>query len=130
MAHLLSRGGNPNAGTAMFYGADSHLPELLRLLIDGGGDVNVFNDDLRPLFACLSAKGEAALEVMLAQPTLQISAKDKFGRTALECARNPRTVALLEGEVRGWRSFTHVPSPRWSFDNLLTLPARCCANVA
>ena len=105
---LLSHGDDPNGDFVMACGAYCSTSAILQLLIDSGGDVNRNSAGQPPLFTAVgSSKGDvdARVRVLLAQPSLDLTAKLTNGKTAEQYARDrnkPALADMIAHEVRWW----------------------------
>jgi ankyrin repeat protein len=92
---LLAVGGDPNrrndlGRTALMFASSYGFVDIVRVLLDGGADVNVVpTDDTRwtALMAAACA-GRADVTQLLLERGADAALKDSKGRTALACARN------------------------------------------
>ena len=105
VALLLSHGCDANNNDVMAIGAFEGSADLLRLLVDAGGDVNLCSRGWPPLFAATSenAMGDvgAKVSVLLAQPRLDLSATVD-GRLPEDHTRNnlrPAVADMIAAEV-------------------------------
>ena len=105
--HLLGVGADPNGQDVMSSAVLSATPDILRLLLDAGGDLNKSNGRVLapPVFATALAGGdvEAKLRLLLAEPGLDLTATFISGPEAFALSRDkPVVAAMIHDEV--WRS--------------------------
>ena len=74
---LLSHGADANGHEVMYFAAYSSTAGVLQLLIDVGGDVNRQSWNVPPVFAAVDGGGEDKVRVLLAQPSLDVTATYK-----------------------------------------------------
>ena len=96
---LLSRGADPSS--AIMFAAGRGTPEVLRLLIQHGGNVNNSVGGLRPIFAALASRSRDTVrkvEVLLSVPELDLTtpSDDVPPRTPLELAVHCQAGAAAE----------------------------------
>ena len=98
---LLSLFGDPNGESVMGCGACYGTSDILRLLIKAGGDVNRASGGAPPLFHAICGNNEDTVRVLLAEPTLDMTATWS-GQTADMYARHsslPTLADLIVEEV-------------------------------
>ena len=102
--HLLSLGADAN-GHGVMREAARRSADMLMLLMDAGGDVNMASDGINPLlFSAVgkySSVREDVIKVLLAEPSLDLTNKAN-GKTAEETAiasDKPAIAALIRAEV-------------------------------
>ena len=88
---LLSHGADPNGDGVMYCSAYRSTAAILQLVVDAGGDVNGKRHNVEPpLFAVVRTNSEAKVRVLLAEPSLDLTAKF-YDKT-------PEQYALDEGQ--------------------------------
>ena len=116
---LLSHGADPNGDKVMHYGAGWGTVDILRLLIDAGGDVNRESGGEPPLFSAVMIGSVNKVRVLLAQPSLDLTITD-HDQTPEQCARDQDYLALADiivQEVSGRQASL------WNREQLLGLTA-------
>ena len=97
---LLSRGADPNGGSAMYRAAAYHgCVRTLRVLIDAGGDVNVRHTGQVAVETALTCRSLPQLRLLLAQPDVDLTRVPDSVYEGSAC-RNGAGIALLRQEVR------------------------------
>ena len=71
---LLAHGADPNGNSVMYFCTASGMPDLLRLLIAAGGDVNRASSAWPLLFLAVRENRLDSVHVLLGQPTLDLAA--------------------------------------------------------
>lgn len=114
---LLDHGAEVNAenqtgGTALHDAALGGNPEVVKLLVDHGARINVQDKEAgaTPLMMAASLGRSAAVAILL-EYGANVNLKDRFGRTALDRARqinDQKTIHLLESAIGAQTS--HRPS--------------------
>ena len=103
--HLLSLGADVKHGRVMEKAAFGDSADILQLLIDAGGDVNMASNGRAPLVNAVRGNHNrtAVMTVLLAEPSLDLTITDTDGKTAEEMAstlKKPAIVAMIRAEVR------------------------------
>lgn len=78
---------------------------MVRLLVDLGADVNYSTDIGETMLSCAARSRSAELVLFLLERGANPRAVDRFGVSALDCARvpeNDRVIALLERAIAMW----------------------------
>ena len=95
VAWLLSQGADPNGYGVMCDCASDSTAAILRLLIDAGGDVNQGGPGGPPLFYAIRDNKQEAVQVLLAEPSLDITAT-YLGKSPEQYARDTSSPALAD----------------------------------
>ena len=107
VSYLLLLGADPNGDAVMWTSVSESTPDILRLVIEAGGDVNRASYGDLPIFAALATErcDEATerLRVLLSHPELDLSITDAAGHSPVEAAvagRREEWADLIRDEVR------------------------------
>ena len=103
--HLLSLGADTNGDRVLEKAAFGDSADILQLLIDAGGDVNMASNGRAPLVNAVRGNHNrtAVMTVLLAEPSLDLTITDTDRKTAEEMAstlKKPAIVAMIRVEVR------------------------------
>lgn len=78
---------NKNGQTALHYACSKNHPEVVKLLIKNGADVNAADRyGATPLHRAAAQDREQVTRLLLADSRIQMNKADRSGNTALHCA--------------------------------------------
>ena len=93
---LLSHGADPNGSAVMYHCIWHCTADMLQVLIDTGGDVNVENGGERPLFTAVRDNSVDKVRVLLAQPSLDLAITNEDGAPPDRYARDWSMLGLAD----------------------------------
>jgi ankyrin repeat protein len=98
---LLDKGANVNAKTlngwtALMRAAERERVDIVELLLKRGANFNVQNKlGMSPLMLAVESGNPDTVKILLTQKKIDLTAKDKSGRTALSIAKKKKNVAII-----------------------------------
>ena len=105
---LLSQGADPNGHKVMACAAYISTTDILQLLVDAGGDVNMRSDVQPPVFHAMRYGKLDNVRVLLAQPSFDFTTTydDTSQQQFAIYSERPDLIDMLDREVR-WRGRHH-----------------------